>query len=112
MRDYISAASTKGGFSICPLVFLIGLNLALFLHELPLERFPLPISDCGRFFEILSFLPLADDTFLFNHSLESLKCFLKWFAFVYSDLSDRNHLPLLVLIKEFAGIGRICQVRA
>lgn len=70
------------------------LNLPLLFLQLPFKCFSLTVTYRRRFLVVLALLPFTNDTFFFNHSFEPLQSFFKRFSFIYSDLSDRNHLPL------------------
>jgi hypothetical protein len=74
-----------------PLVAFVRLNFSCLFHELSFKCFSFSISDCRRFFEILTLFPFSDNAFFFNHALETLESLLKWLSLVYSDLGDRNH---------------------
>ena len=47
------------------------------LQQFALDSLVLAVEDCRRLFVVFALLVLADNTFLFNHSLEAFDCFLK-----------------------------------
>lgn len=87
-------------------------SFLVLLHELALKGFLLAVFERRGLLEVLSLLPLADDPFFLDHSLETLDGFLERLAFVDDYLPNINHLPLkpngdkLYLLKELLSRGR------
>lgn len=73
------------------LVALHCFEFSQLLHLFSLKSFFLPVIDGGRLFEIFSLLPLSDNPFFLNHSLESFQRFLQRFVFVDFYESYSNH---------------------
>ncbi len=94
------------------LVALVCLDLPLFFQQLPFKRFPLSVSDSGRFFEVLTLLPFAYNSLFLNHTFEPLERFFQRLVFVYSDFSDRNHLPFCFTVKNLLKMRRFVNIPA
>lgn len=85
-----------------PIILVFGFTLAVFLHQLALNGFFLPVEDSGRFFIIFPLFIFPNDTFFFNHPLKSFDCLFKYLVVVYNNMghciSPPFRRPVSVLI--------------
>lgn len=67
--------------------FLV-LDFALLLEKLTLKRFALSVFNRRGFLIVFALLPLANDPFFLDHSLEALNSTFEILVVIYSDVRD------------------------
>lgn len=75
------------------LVSVLTLSFANFLQLFTHKSFLLPVLNSGRFLKVLPPLVFPDDTFFFNHALETLDGLFKRFIFTYTNVGDLESPP-------------------
>ncbi len=70
------------------------MHLPDLLHLLARKSFVLAVLDGRGLLVVFTLLPLADDTFLLDHSLETLDRLLEWFVLIYFYVCHIKSPPL------------------